>query len=84
MDVNANTVLRGYRQLRDEGLVELRRGRGATITATALDRSRLLEAVDRLVAEARRLGMSTPGENQMKLLWMSRAASWLHGLWVSS
>ena len=59
LEVNANTVLRAYRQLRDEGLVELGRGLGATITATAVDRSRLLEAIDLLVAEARRLGMST-------------------------
>ncbi|MFO7776996.1 MAG: GntR family transcriptional regulator [Nitriliruptoraceae bacterium] len=65
LDVNANTVLRAYRQLRDEGLVELRRGRGATITSAALDRSRLLEAVDQLVAEARRLGMSTDEVDQL-------------------
>jgi DNA-binding transcriptional regulator YhcF (GntR family) len=35
LGINLHTVLRGYQQLRDEGLVELRRGRAAVITATA-------------------------------------------------
>ena len=33
LGINLHTVLRGYQELRDEGLIELRRGRGAVITA---------------------------------------------------
>ena len=59
LDVNVNTVLRAYRQLRDEGLVELRRGRGATVRE-AVDRAALTPLVDRLVAEAARTGLPLP------------------------
>ncbi|ACQ78372.1 transcriptional regulator, GntR family [Beutenbergia cavernae DSM 12333] len=60
LDVNLHTVLRAYQQLRDEELLELRRGRGATIRAgAAVDRARLGELARDLLAEARRLGMTT-------------------------
>jgi DNA-binding transcriptional regulator YhcF (GntR family) len=59
LDVNMHTVLRAYGQLRDEGLIELRPGRGATVRGTAgPDQARLVQTVLALLAEGRRLGLS--------------------------
>jgi GntR family transcriptional regulator len=59
LEVNVHTVLRGYQLLRDEGLIELRRGRGVVVSATATaDGAALAEATGRLVAAARRLGLA--------------------------
>ncbi|ROO85554.1 DNA-binding transcriptional regulator YhcF (GntR family) [Actinocorallia herbida] len=58
LGVNRNTVLHAYQMLRDEGLLELRRGRGATITERAGTLARLSDAVRGLVDEARALGVS--------------------------
>ena len=56
LEMNLHTVLHAYQELRDEGIVELRRGRGAVVTADAPpDLAELHTAVDALVATARRL-----------------------------
>ncbi len=54
--VNANTVLRALRTLRDEGLVEFRRGRGVTVTGIGPQRSAVVAKARELVALARRYG----------------------------
>jgi GntR family transcriptional regulator len=56
LEVNANTVFRALRTLRDEGLVEFRRGRGVSVTAIAPHRSPVVTKAHELVAEARRYG----------------------------
>ncbi len=58
LDVNLHTVLRAYQDLRDEGLIELRRGRGAVITDRAERYRELHDEIPRLVARARDLGVS--------------------------
>jgi len=54
--VNANTVLRALRELRDEGLLEFHRGRGVTVAASAGDRSVIVGQARELVRLARRYG----------------------------
>lgn len=58
LDINVHTVLRAYQVLRDEGLVDLRRGRGAVITDRAARYSQLSAAIDTVVAQARTLDIS--------------------------
>jgi GntR family transcriptional regulator len=58
LDLNVNTVLHAYRLLRDEGLLELRRGRGAVVGARAAhDHATLRDLVARTRDEAARLGV---------------------------
>jgi len=59
LDVNLHTVLRAYQDLRDEGLVDLRRGRGAVVAAHG-DLDALAGPVAALVDAARRSGVSAP------------------------
>lgn len=58
LDINIHTVLRAYQDLRDEGLIELRRGRGAIVSANAAIPGPIVGAAATLVAEARRSGVS--------------------------
>jgi len=58
LDINLHTVLHAYQQLRDEGLVDLRRGRGAVVAASAAPLADLATDVADLVARAGTLGVS--------------------------
>jgi GntR family transcriptional regulator len=55
LGVNTNTVLRSLRLLRDEGLLEFRRGRGVSVTGTP-ERTAVLDQARQLLALARRHG----------------------------
>src|SRR5580704_17006902 len=56
LGVNSNTVLRALRQLRDEGLLEFRRGRGVTVSGQAPARSAVIARARDLVQFSRRQG----------------------------
>lgn len=58
LEVNLHTVLRAYQELRDEGLVELRRGRGAVVIADEPGLVHLQHLADELLTQARRLGLT--------------------------
>ena len=71
LSVSIHTVLAGYQQLRDEGLIELRRGRGATLRAGApAGRAAMLDLAGQLVAAARHIGL-----DEEELLEIVRAAA---------
>src|SRR5579871_1492709 len=55
LGVNTNTVLRALRLLRDEGLLEFRRGRGVSVAGTP-ERAAVLEKARELVALSRSHG----------------------------
>ena len=55
LGVITNTVLRSLRVLRDEGLLEFRRGRGVTVAGTP-ERTAVLDKARELIEVARRHG----------------------------
>ena len=55
LEVNTNTVLRALRLLRDEGLLEFRRGRGISVAGTP-ERGAVVQRARELVAFARQHG----------------------------
>jgi GntR family transcriptional regulator len=70
LGVNANTVLRALRTLRDEGLLEFRRGRGISVTGTP-QRGAVLSRVNELVQFAR-----AHGYRRDELIGMIENAPW--------
>lgn len=59
LGINMHTVLRAYGALRDDGLLQMRRGRGAWIAESAgPGLVRVTALVEQLLAEARRSGIS--------------------------
>jgi GntR family transcriptional regulator len=64
LGVNKNTVLRALHILRDEGLLEFRRGRGITVAGTP-ERGAVLAQVRSLLAFARQQGYGSSDIIQM-------------------
>lgn len=58
LGMNLHTVLRAYQDLREEGLIDMRRGRGAVVTDAAAHWQSLSREIDDLVQRARALGIS--------------------------
>ena len=58
LGANAHTVLRALRTLRDEGLLEFRRGRRATVTTIAPQRTELITKAPDLISLAGKHGSS--------------------------
>ncbi|MFI9590670.1 GntR family transcriptional regulator [Nonomuraea sp. NPDC052265] len=56
LGINPNTVLRALRDLRDEGLLEFRRGRGVSVAGRADGRALLVQRARELLEEAKRHG----------------------------
>jgi len=65
LGVNMHTVLRAYGDLRDEGLVDMRRRRGVIVQAGGDARAQLLAAARALVEESRRQGLTRAEAQQL-------------------
>lgn len=55
LGVNKNTVIRAFRMLRDEGILDFTRGRGIRVVGTP-ERSAVLSRLQEMLAYARRHG----------------------------
>ena len=58
LEINPNTVLRAYRNLREEGVLEFRRGRAVRVCDDAAVRASVIQAARQLLAAGRACGYS--------------------------
>ncbi|WAA67244.1 GntR family transcriptional regulator [Microbacterium oxydans] len=58
LEINLHTVLHAYQQLRAEGLIDLRRGRGAVVSASVGPLAELTHDLRDLVTRAAALGVT--------------------------
>jgi GntR family transcriptional regulator len=58
LEVNMHTVLRAYDELRSEGVLEVRRGRGVVVLESGQGRARLAQLARHFLAEGLRQGLS--------------------------
>ncbi len=65
LGVNVHTLLRAFNTLRDEGLLEVRRGRGTVVTEHAPQQANLSTLAKTLVKESRRVGLDDDQIKQM-------------------
>ena len=66
LQINMHTVLRAYGELRDDGLIGMRQGRGAWVNEDAAPGLvRVTELVAQLVTEARKFGISPADLSRM-------------------
>jgi GntR family transcriptional regulator len=58
LSINFHTVRRAYGELVDEGLVDMRPGRGAVVVGNSAGWANLRAMAEQLAAEAKQLGLS--------------------------
>lgn len=58
LDLNMHTVLHAYQELRDTGVLELRRGRGAIVRQSLAAIDLLASQIQGLLSDSRRLGLT--------------------------
>jgi DNA-binding transcriptional regulator YhcF (GntR family) len=65
LSVDRNTVLAAYRQLRDDGVLEFRRGRGVRVARTTVPQDAVVTAANALLSIARSHGIEREGVIQL-------------------